>query len=458
MICQCNRFGRIKEPLVSVCVILLTVMMSVRVGFSETGPSTKGDWPQFLGPTRDLISSETRLLKEWPAEGPPLKWKAGGLGEGYSSVSISAGMIFTQGHFDGKEKIVALYEADGSLAWGLELGPALEVDRPGSRSTPTVDGEHVYVETVGGDVVCLNKSQGKQVWRKHLVKDFNGKRGNWGYAESPLVDGSHVICTPGGREATLVALDKRTGETVWKASVPEGDGASYSSAIVAELGGTRQYIQFLADGVVGIRASDGKYLWRENSSANSNRINCSSPVYHDGYVFAASGYGKGGALVRLVPELNGFTAKRVYHTIHMKSHHGGFFLRDGHIYGTNAAILTCLDFLTGKVAWRDHSVGKGAVVYADGHLYLRSEQGSVALAEVTPEGYREKGRFDQPHRSAKPAWAYPVIAGGRLYLRDQDILLCYDVRGDTAVSTATAGPTHSADTDGLLVNAVQSNR
>lgn len=189
-----------------------------------------------------------------------------------------------------------------------------------------------------------------------------------------------------------------------------------------------QYIQYLASGLVGIRASDGKFLWRETIAVNPSRLHCSAPIFHDRCVFATSNYEHGGVLVQLLTQADVIKAEKVYFTKNMKSRHGGFFLLDGHIYDTDKAFRPCLDFLTGKVAWRDHSVGKGAVVYADGHVYLRSEAGPVDLVEATLEDYREKGRLNHPYRSDKPAWAYPVVTGSRLYLRDQDILLCCHVR------------------------------
>ena len=414
-----------------VAVLSLTLVFISACGALAEIP-VDGDWPQFRGPSRDLISADTGLLEQWPAEGPRLVWKADGLGGGYSAPSIVRGRIFGMSYRGDDEVVWALDRASGKEIWKTRIAEAnVQISseaRAGSSCTPTIDGDRLYALGVSGDLVCLDVATGKKHWEKNLVSDFGGRVPNWGYAESPLVDGEKVVATPGGSAATLVALDKDNGEVTWKASVPEGDGAAYSSVIVAGSGSTRQYIQYLAEGVVGIRAGDGEYLWRENSSVNEAQIHCSSPVYHDGYVFSASAYGKGGALVRLVPESNGFTAKLEYKTNRMKSHHGGFFLLDGYLYGTDEEILTCLEFLTGEVAWQNRSVGKGSVLYADGHLYLRSEKGPVALVEVTPEGYREKGRFDQPHRSDKAAWAYPVVAGGRLYLRDQDILLCYDVR------------------------------
>ena len=332
--------------------------------------------------------------------------------------------------------MIALAEEDGRAQWAVPVAPATAVQYPGSRSIPTVDGDFLFVQTVGGTLTCLEKRTGRKVWQRNFWKELNGvPSGDFGYSESPLVDGDLVLSTPGGSDATLVAFDKKSGEIIWKSSVPrfsheEANAAGYASIVVAEPGGVRQYIQFLKGGLVGIRASDGSYLWNEHSSANRH-ANISTPVYHDGYVFGASGYGTGGALIRLESKAEKTSAHLVYHTMQMKSHHGGFLLWDGYVYGTDEAILTCLNFLTGEVMWEDRSVGKGCVVYADGNIYLRSERGQLALFEATPEGYREAGRFDQPYRSKAHAFPYPVVTGGRLYLRDQDILLCYDVRNDS---------------------------
>jgi len=398
-------------------------------------------WPQFRGPNRDNISPDTGLLKRWPPGGPRLAWKTTGLGSGFSSVSVADGRLYTQGHIEGKEHLIALDEATGRKLWAVALGPAEWVPYPGSRSTPTLDGALLYVETVAGDVVCLDSQDAQVVWRKHLKRDFQGRPGAWGYAESPLVDGDRVVVTPGGEEAALVALDKRDGRVIWRVSVPRGDRndwthsrdshagpgvAAYSSVIVVEVGRVRQYIQFLQQGVVGIQAADGKFLWRDDSSSN-NFANCPTPVFRDGYLFSASGW-KGAALVQLIPQNHRASTQVVYANNAMRSQYGGFFLHDGYVYGCSTSILMCMNFLTGEVAWKNRSVGMGSVLYADGHFIMRGDGGTVALVEAAPEQYREKGRFDQPDRSDRPARTYPVVTGGRLYLRDESVLLCYDVR------------------------------
>jgi outer membrane protein assembly factor BamB len=291
-----------------------------------------------------------------------------------------------------------------------------------------VDGDRLYALGGDGDLACLDTQTGDLVWQQNILEEFNGSNITWGICESVLIDGEKLICTPGGRNATVVALNKTNGRPLWRSQVPGDPQASYASVIIAETGRVRQYVLFTSRATIGVRASDGRFLWSDEAAANGT-ANCSTPLFHDGHVFSASGYGTGGALLKLIPGRGTVSAQRVYKTNEMKNHHGGMIALDGYLYGSNdPGILTCLELLTGKVAWRDRSVGKGSVTYADGHIYLRSEDGPVALVEATPDGYRERGRFDQPERSGANAWPHPVVAAGRLFLRDQDVLLCYDVR------------------------------
>jgi outer membrane protein assembly factor BamB len=414
------------------------------------GPAwlSAGDWPGWRGPDRTGVSAETGLLKAWPDGGPPLAWKATGLGGGFSTPSVARGRIYLLGSRANREYLIALAESDGKEVWAAELG-AVGRDGPpsypGPRSTPTVDGDRVYALGSDGDLVCVDTA-GKPVWRKNLGKDLNGVRGRWAYAESPLIDGDVLVCTPGGPKATLAALNKKTGEVIWKATVPGGDSgggggrgprqppnaAAYASPIVAEVGGVKQYVQFLGGYLVGVSARDGKLLWRYDKITGIT--NCATPIFHDGCVFvsAASGRGPstttGGALVRLTAEGGGVTAKEVYRNKDLANHHGGVVLVGGHLYGTNATSLVCVDFQTGKTLWQNRSVGKGSVTAADGRLFVRGEEGPVAVVEASPAGYKEAGRLKQPERSGEKAWPHPVIANGRLYLRDQGVLLCYDVK------------------------------
>jgi outer membrane protein assembly factor BamB len=388
------------------------------------------DWPQWQGPDRTARSTETGLLPSWPKAGPELAWTVTGLGTGFSTPSIAAGRIFTMGNRDQTEYVIALDEQNGKELWAAAVGPVRHGGGgyPGPRCTPTVDGDILYALGLNGDLVCLEAAKGKERWRKSLTKDFGGGVPGWGYSESPLVDGDKLICTPGGKKATLVALNKKTGETIWTAQVPQGDGAQYSSVVATAVAGKRQYVQFLRGGVVGVAADDGKFLWRYNQPANGT-ANCSTPVCLGSYVFAASGYGTGGGLTELTPNGDGaFKATEVYFTKHMKNHHGGMVLVDGYLYGSNEGLLACLEYKTGKVMWEQRNPGKGSIAYADGRLYYRNEGGSIFLVEANPKKYVELGQFKQPERSRRPAWPHPVIANGKLYIRDQDKLFCYRVK------------------------------
>jgi outer membrane protein assembly factor BamB len=542
------------------------------------------DWPQWQGPDRTANSKETGLLKEWPKVGPPLAWKVKGLGGGDSTPSVAAGRIYGMSQCGADEVVWALSEKDGEEIWAVRIAPAAPQNWPQSKegpsATPTVDGDRLYVIGLAGNVACLQAADGKVLWQRNLMTDFGGRSPMWSYRESPLVDGDKVICTPGGEEATMVALNKLTGETTWKSRVPDregggggqfrggfggsrpsamqtdpvlstldqdgnkelsgdelaaaptalskldknqdgklsedevspgaGDGgsqedrprrrrgpgamrmmkansaldadqsgtieeaeiknaavalqkldanrdgklteeeagmkstgpqntgAAYSSAIAIDFGGQRQYVQFLAMSVAGFAAADGKLLWRYDKPANGMKINISTPIYHDGHVFAASAYGAGGGLARLARNATGeFVAEEVWSSKSMENHHGGVILHDGALFGANGGngggYLACLDFKTGEVLWSEadrdkRRVTKGSVAFADGRIYYRTEEGPIVLIEPSRKEYVERGRFDQPERTDKPAWAHPVIANGKLYIRDQDTLFCYDVK------------------------------
>jgi outer membrane protein assembly factor BamB len=332
------------------------------------------------------------------------------------------------------EFVQALSTSDGHQLWSARVG-AVGANRgpqyPGARSTPTVNGDAVYALGSGGDLVCL-ELDGKTRWQKNLPSDFGGKPGNWAYAESPLVDGDVVVCTPGGSEATLVALDKKTGEVVWKSAVAEGDEAAYASIIVVNAGGVKQYVQFLQKGLVGVDAKTGKFLWRYDRTAKGSPANIPTPIAQGDFVYSAAGK-SGGAVVQLKSNGGMIEASEVYFQPKLPTAIGGAVDVGGYLYGTNTAGLMCAEFATGEVKWQDKCVGAGSVCEAEGRLYVHGEKGDVALVEVTPEGYQEKGRFslpDQPDRvkNRSQAWAYPVISSGRLYVRDLGVLWCYDVK------------------------------
>jgi outer membrane protein assembly factor BamB len=561
-----------------------TIALALTVAtFAQHAFCAQFDWPQWQGPDRTAHSKETGLLKEWPKDGPPLAWKIKGLGGGDSMPSVAAGRIYGMSHRGADEIVWALSEKDGKEIWAVRIAPAYSQSWPQSKEgpgcTPTVDGDRLYVMGLAGNVACLQVADGKLVWQRNLRSDFGGRIPMWSYRESPLVDGDKVICTPGGEETTMIALNKLNGETIWKCHVPDrgaggetqnrgpaanrpslmqtdpvlstldadhnkeisadelaaaptallkldknqdgklsedevtpemgerggqGDGqrrrrgpgimrmmkalsaldadengvideaeiknavvalqkldenrdgkltedevgmkymgpqntgAVYSSAIAIDFGGQRQYVQLLATTVAGVAAADGKLLWRYDKPANSMRLNISTPIYHDGHVFAASAYGAGGGLARLIKKPTGeFVAEEAWFSKSMENHHGGVILHDGALFGANGGngggYLACLDFKTGEVLWNERDsdkrrVTKGSVAFADDRIYYRTEEGPIVLIEPSRKEYVERGRFDQPERTDKPAWAHPVIANGKLYFRDQDTLFCYDVK------------------------------
>lgn len=619
----------------------LLIAMFITVECLWISPASGADWPQWQGPDRNAISREKGLLQQWPAAGPRLAWRTGKLGGGDSAPAIAAGRIFGMSNRGNQEVVWALSEADGQEVWVTPIGPAVEQRVPQSKEgpggTPAIDGDRLYVIGMGGRVACLNVKDGAIVWQRSLTADFGGEIPAWSYRESPLVDGDKIICTPGSADATLVALHKMTGETIWKSpsppsasgpaggrppgpnrlerteapaeragnastaiagtkdpglytsehwgmrsfstklangkylaklhfaetferitgegqrvfsftiqehefkdfdiwkkagglrrayveSVPvevtdgefrilftaqvespaikaieilpqplEGNeaaairikagqstpftdsegrvwkadqgfeggqmsagtmgfgggrgfpgpfgrgrggftrsGAAYASAIAIDFDGQRQYVQLTGNALIGVAAADGKPLWRYDRASNAMGINCSTPIFQDGLIFAASAYGNGGGALKLGRDASGgVTATEVYFTSTMQNHHGGMIVVDGCLYGANGGneggFLTCLDFKTGKLLWRDRQAPKGSLAMADGRLYLRSEQGTLVLIEPSKTGLVERGRFEQLDRTSLPAWAHPVIANGKLYIRDQDLLLCYDI-------------------------------
>ncbi|MGH9902689.1 MAG: PQQ-binding-like beta-propeller repeat protein [Pyrinomonadaceae bacterium] len=392
--------------------------------YPEATAQPGGDWPQWRGPRRDGISKETGLLKQWPDGGPPLVWKATGAGRGFSSLSVAGGRIFTMGLRGEREYVIAFDTATGKEVWATAHGGAFRNDRgDGPRGTPTVDGERLYALGGNGDLSCLDARTGRIVWTMNVLQKFGGSNIVWGISESPLVLGDKVLVNAGGPGASVVALNKRDGSLVWKS---QSDRAGYSSAIPVEVGGQTQVVFFTASRVVGLDAKDGKLLWEYPRAAN-RVANAATPVARQNRVFVASDYGNGGGLVEIKAGTGGVTASEVYFTKDMRTHHSSAILVGDHLYGFSGGILTAMRFDTGEVAWKDRSVGKGSIVYADGHLYALSENGEVGLVEATPAGYREKGRFRIPQDSL-PTWSHPIVAGGHLILRDQDTIYAYDLR------------------------------
>jgi len=411
---------------------------------SVTRPANLGtsgaDWPQWRGPERNGISRESGLLKQWPAEGPKLVWQVNDIGDGYSTPAVVGTRIYLMSNRGmDNEFVEALSTEDGKVVWTTRVGNVgngTDFLYSKARSTPTVDGDLIYAMGSDGDLACLETGTGKIRWQKNVKKEFDGKPGLWAYAESPLVDGDAVVVTPGGAQATIVALNKKTGAVIWKSAIPDADQAAYASAIVVQAGGRKQYVQFLSKGIVGVDAKTGKFLWRykEPTKGMAQMV---TPVARDGYVYGG-GHMVGGGLVKLKPDAEGVAAEQVYFARGLPSSMGGSVLVGDYLYGSAVEGLVAVEFITGKVKWQAEGIGRGSVAYADGLLFLHGENGEMALVEATPEAYREKGRFTppaQPKRNKlgpfpERAWTYPAIANGRLYIRDIGTLWAYDIKSE----------------------------
>lgn len=378
------------------------------------------DWPQWRGPNRDGISSETGLAASWPSNGPPLVWKIKGLGQGYSSLAISKGRIYTQGQRDGKEWVIALDAKNGNKLWEVPTGNPYSNDRgDGPRGTPTVDGDRVYAINGTGILVSLDAATGKVNWKQNFIEDYGGSVPHWGYSESPLIDGNRLIVMPGGRGASIVSLDKVTGKVQWKAG---SDSAGYSSAIVANVGDGRQVIALSAQGAIGVQENTGEVLWRYDKVSNRT-ANIATPIYHNGSVFVSTAYGTGAALLKVGPK----NMTEAYFNRDMMNHYSSSVLMNNTLYGFSNAILMAMDFDTGKVLWRDRSVGKGSVIFAQGNIYALGEDGVMGLVRADRDKYQEISRFSF-EKGRLPTWSPPVISDAKLYLRDQDNLYCHDIK------------------------------
>ena len=395
------------------------------------------DWPQWRGPDRDGISEEKGLLQEWPEEGPKLLWQKNELGDGYSTPAVANGRIFLVSNKGNDDEFVqALSVKDGKQIWTTRIGKVGNPDQkppyPGARSTPTVDGKMLYALGSDGDLVCLDVAKGKVRWQKSLRADFGGMPGTWAYAESPLVDGDTLVVSPGGKEATMVALNKKDGEVIWKSPVPEGDAAGYASVIIVEAAGVKQYVQFLGKGLVGVDAETGKFLWRYDHTATGAAASIATPIADDGFIYTGTHY-TGGGMVKLSADGDGVKAEEVYYDKKLPTAIGGAVIVGDYMYGTNRELTLCVNFKTGEVKWtKERAISPASICFADGRLYLHGEKdGDVALLEATPDGYQERGHFtppDVPSNRVGKAWQYPVVADGRLYIHDWGTLWCYDVK------------------------------
>jgi len=436
--------------------------------------SSQQDWPSFRGPERTGVSTDTGLLQKWPEGGPPLVWESKGAGRGYASLAVAGDKIFTLGDGsstadDSDEYLLCFDRANGKPLWKLKTGTPWTSGQPdwqSSRSTPTVDGPNVYALTAEGTLICAATATGKELWRVGLKSDLGGKKGDsWGYSESVLIDGDKLVCTPGGPEATMVALDKHTGKLIWKAQRAEDRGAGHASIVIAEIGGARVYVNTTASGLLGVRANDGKLLWSYPIKETTCVI--PTPIVRDDLVFFAVGYGRGGALLKQVPAPNHEVKVEVIypmnteakakkgatpaegpetdkatneHSKKLANKHGGVVLVGDYLYADSddKGIPYCAELITGDVKWQSRSEAlnaqkasggrSAAFAAADGCLYIHFATGLMLLAKADPSGLVELGSFVVPGSGERPSWSHPVIVGGKLYLREQDRILCYDVR------------------------------
>jgi outer membrane protein assembly factor BamB len=388
------------------------------------------DWPQWRGADRTDVSKETGLLKSWPAGGPKRIWLYENGGNGYSGPAIAGGKLFTIGTRDGNEVLLALDANTGKELWFASLGEILANDwGVGPRGTPTVDGDRVYAISGKGNVACVNIADGKVLWQQGMTA-LGGRVPQWGYTESVLVDGDYAVCTPGGSQGAIAALDKKTGKVVWR-STEFKDGAQYSSLVPAVINGTRQYVQLTMQSIAGVTAKDGKLLWHSPWPGKTAVI--PTPIVRDNLVYVTTGYGVGCRQIKIEP---GNEVTTVYDNKVMKNHHGGVILVGDHLYGHSSQPDTwvCQDFKTGAEVWNHRDFGKGAVAYADGMLYCVAEKdGAVVLIDASPKGWQEHGRFTlEPQTKIRSQrgriWTHPVISNGKLYLRDQDLIYCYDIK------------------------------
>jgi outer membrane protein assembly factor BamB len=420
-----------KTSLNSTPIILSVTILSLAIG-----PTAAKDFAQWRGPLRDGQAAESGLLGSWPKEGPKLAWHVENIGAGYSTPAVVGDRIYLVSN-EGLENefALALSAKDGSQIWKAKVGqvgnPKQQPSYPAARSTPTVDGNRIYVLGSDGDLVCVS-DKGEERWRRQLRKDFGGKPGEWAYSESPLVDGDAVICTPGGSNATLVALNKANGEVIWKCALAEGDDASYSSVITFTASGVKQYVQFLQKGLVGVDAKTGKQLWRYEKSAKGSPAVVITPLASDGVIYSGA-FRAGGALVKPVKQGDTWTAEEVYFAAKLPTGLGGVVRSGNWLFGSSGQTVMCVDFKSGEIKWEERALGPAAWLVADGRIYLHAETGDVALVEPSAEGFREKGKFTPPNlpkrmNQMEKAWTYPVVADGRLYIRDANMLYCYDVR------------------------------
>lgn len=406
------------------------------------------DWPQWRGPKRDGVSEETGLLASWSKQGPPLVWAFKETGTGYSGPAVVGRRLYTMGARGDTELVIALDAATGKEIWAAKVGPTFawkgNVWNAGPSATPTVDGGAVYALGGQGDFVCVEAASGKEKWRTSMPRDLAGEvnpvgggpeKIGWGWTWSPLVDGNNVIVVPGGPRGLVAALDKATGKLVWRSREATAQ-ATYASPVVAEIGGVRQYVCVVQDGLVGVAAKDGKLLWSFRRDEAYPDVVIPTPIVRDNLVYTTAGGGGTCDLVQVTVKGDTFQAERAWGNKDLASYIGGAVLVGDHVYAYHERnSWKCQEWKTGKIAWTSgrRGLGAGSVTAADGRLYCFTEDGTAALVEASPTAYQEKGRFKIPETSTKrlpsgKAWTPPVIADGKLYLRDQELLYCFDIK------------------------------
>jgi len=406
-------------PFAFVCCFVMTGVLGAA--------AQENSWPQFHGPNRDNLSTETGLLKKWPENGPDLLWTAKKLGFGYSSASIASGMIFTAGDIKNKTLVTAL-DMKGRIIWQEQNGEAWLGSYPGSRGTPTIDGDRLYHENPHGDVVCMEAKTGKKIWTVNILEKFKGVNLPWALSESLLIDGDNVICCPGGPQTCMVALDKHTGKIVWKAP-SAGDKAGYASPILVHFQGLRIIITLTSGAMIGVDADTGELLWRAEHKPYAEE-NVLMPIYHDGHIFASGVYA-GSVKWKINVNEGKASVEEVWSSKDLDNHHGGVLLKDGYLYGSSCVYhkeqWICLDWKTGEKKYVDKGNGKGSLTYADGLLYTLSRDRFVSLVKPSPNSHEIVSSFKIPKGGKGMSWAHPVVCGGRLYIRHGEFLYAYDV-------------------------------
>ncbi len=383
-------------------------------------------WPRFHGPRGDNLSTETGLLKQWPEGGPERVWTAEGIGHGFSTVAIADGMIYTAGNVDERTTITAM-DMDGNILWQKPNGGAWSASHPGTRATPTIDAGRLYHKNPLGEVAAMDAKTGQPIWSRNILQEFDAPNIGWALAESLVIDGDHLICCPGGPEASVVALDKGTGDTVWAAE-STGEKTSHATPTLAECEGLPMILTMNAKALIGVSADEGELLFRHPHETEYD-VNATTPIYHDGRIFITSGYGSGSEMLELTVDGRSASVEPVWTSKALDNHHGGVILLDGYIYGSShKGKWVCLDWETGDVAHSEPGVGKGSLTYADGMLYTYSENRKMGLVEATPKGHTVISQFEVPSGGKGKSWAHPVVCGGRLYLRHSDKLHAYDVQ------------------------------